>query len=134
MMRPLLCCLLLAPTFAAAQQVSCPLTLPENSIKVEQAPDGWLATSNLARLSSAGMLSGHPSRIGYLVPNSTKKAKGSAVDTWAFQPGEEKWLWCGYGSEVIQLAKRMDDKATHCTITGKEDRHGWIVEITVVCK
>lgn len=53
---------------------------------------------------------------------------------WRFEKGEEKWLWCGYGREVIQLAKRMNDVATKCEMTGKEERPGVYIEIRLVCK
>lgn len=133
-MRRLFFALMMAPTIAAAQQVSCPLTLPEGSVKVERAPANWVGSTHLAHLSSAGMMTGHPSRLGYMIPSSAKKTKGGAADIWEFQAGEEKWFWCGYGSGVIELAKRMDDNTTRCTITGKEERRGVYAEVTAVCK
>ncbi|MBZ2208452.1 hypothetical protein I4X03_014395 [Massilia sp. R798] len=68
------------------------------------------------------------------MPEATRNAKGGTIDSWRFAKGEEKWLWCGYGREVIQLAKRMNDAATECEMTGKEERPGVYVEITLVCK
>lgn len=133
-MKRVLLLALASPAVALAQQVSCPLTLSEGSIKVERAPAGWHGFSRLARLQSAGMMYGHPSQFGYLIPSDSKKLKGGTVDTWEFRAGDEKWLWCGYGSEVIQLAKRMDDSATRCSITGKEERPGVYSEIMAVCK
>ena len=132
-MRLLFCGLLAVPTWACAQQVSCPLTINEGTVEV-RAPTGWQASSSLAHLGSAGMTRGHPRRLGYLVPEPTRKVKGRANDSWQFDKGEEKWLWCGYGREVIQLAKRMNDAATKCEMTGKEERPGVYLEITLVCK
>lgn len=132
-MRLLLCGLLTAPILACAQQVSCPLTINEGAVEV-RAPTGWQASSSLAHLGSAGMTRGNPRRLGYLIPEATRKAKGGAIDSWNFSKGEEKWLWCGYGREAIQLAKRMNDAATKCEMTGKEERSGVYVEITLVCK
>lgn len=133
MMRLLLCTLLTAPIIACAQQVSCPLTINEGTVEV-RAPAGWQASSSLAHLGSAGMTRGNPRRLGYLIPEATRTLKGGAVDSWHFDKGEEKWLWCGYGREVIQLAKRMNDAATVCEMTGKEERPGVYIEITLVCK
>lgn len=132
-MRLLFCGLLAVPTWACAQQVSCPLTIDEGTVEV-RAPAGWQASSSLAHLGSAGMTRGHPRRLGYLVPEATRKVKGRATDSWQFDKGEEKWLWCGYGREVIQLAKRMNDAATKCEMTGKEERPGVYAEITLVCQ
>ena len=131
-MRLLLCGLLATP-IACAQQVSCPLTIHEGAVEVN-APSGWQASSSLAHLGSAGMTRGNPRRLGYLVPEATRNLKDGAVDSWRFAKGEEKWLWCGYGREVIQLAKRMSDAATKCEMTGKEERPGVYTEITLVCK
>lgn len=133
MIRHLLCALLAAPAITCAQTVSCPLTIAEGTVDVK-APIGWQASSALAHLGSAGMTRGHPRQLGYLVPTTAKKAKGRDIDFWTFDKGEEKWLWCGYGREVIQLTKRMDDRATRCEMTGKEDRPGVYIEITLICK
>lgn len=80
------------------------------------------------------MMRGNPRGLGYLVPESTKKLQGGNVDSWSFDKGGEKWLWCGYGREVIQLSKRMNDAATRCEMTGKEERSGVYLETTLVCK
>lgn len=133
MIRHLLCALLVGPAIACAQQVSCPLTIDEGGIEVK-APSGWRGSSSLAHLGSAGMMSGNPRQLGYLVPTTIKKSNGRDVDFWTFDKGEEKWLWCGYGREVIQLTKRMNDMATRCEMKGKEERPGVYIEITLVCK
>lgn len=133
MMRALLCCLLAAPVVTYAQQVSCPLTLPEGSIEAKP-PNGWRASTSLVHLGSAGMIRGDPRMIGYLIPNATKESRGVTVDTWMFEKGEEKWLWCGYGMEAIQLAKRMHDAATRCEITAKEKRRGVYADVTIICR
>jgi hypothetical protein len=132
MMRSLLFGLLVAPAIGCAQQVSCPLTVKEGMVNVK-APVGWQASSSLAHLGSAGMTRGNPRQLGYLVPTATKKANGRDIDSWTFAKGEEKWLWCGYGRETIQLAKRMNDATTRCEMTGREERPGVYAEITLVC-
>lgn len=80
------------------------------------------------------MLFDDPERLGYLIPNKTVVRKNGATDTWEFQAGQEKWLWCGYGAETVRLFKRMDDAATKCEITGREERRGLYLEMTATCK
>lgn len=130
----LLLALLLSSPLAAAQQVSCPLLLPEGAVVVAQPPAGWkVGPPSLVRLSGAGVKWGLASGHGYLVPDA-KKVKGGTVLQFQFEPGEEKWLWCEYGTLPAQIAKRMDDAATLCTMTIKKNRHGWITDITTVCR
>lgn len=123
-----------APSLAFAQQATCPELLAEGATAIVRAPAGWTPSTSLARLSSAGMMSGPPATLTYLVPASTVAGKKQSVDTWTFRPGDEKWLWCGYGAESLQLAKRMDDKATECKLTGDRDKHGHIERIALVCR
>jgi hypothetical protein len=133
-MRRAAALLAILPAIAAAQTASCPLTLPEGSVAVVREPNGWLGSSpSSARLDGGGMLSGHPKEMQYLVPDGSRKVKGGST-TWTFQSGQEKWLYCVYGTSAIQIAKRMDDKATRCLVTRKEERQGVVVEMTAVCK
>jgi hypothetical protein len=126
---------LLAPGLAAAQTVSCPLTLPEDAVAVARPPAGWIAgPPSLVRLQGGGVMRGHPSGIGYLVPASQKKVKGGTVATFRFDAGEEKWLWCEYGASVAQIARRMDDAATACAVTTTEERRGVIAEMVAQCR
>lgn len=133
-MRCWLWLLALAPVLAGAQQATCPDVLAEGSTSIIRAPAGWTPSTGLARLSSAGMMSGPPGTLAYLVPASTVSGKNQSIDTWAFRAGDEKWLWCGYGGESLQLAKRMDDKATECKLTGERDKHRHLQRISVACK
>jgi len=79
-------------------------------------------------------MSGKPERMGYLVPSGGKKIKGGYVSAFEFDAGEEKWLWCEYGTGATQIAKRMDDAATRCELTAKEERRGVYTEVMAVCK
>jgi hypothetical protein len=127
--------ILLLPSVAFAQKASCPPTMPQGSVDVVRAPPGWHGFSpSLARLDGGGMMSGPPSQMGYMVPASTRKTKGGGASNWQFAVGEEKWLYCSYGTDAIQVAKRMDDKATECTVISREERKGVIMELTAVCK
>lgn len=134
-MKRVLLLLGMLPAMSTAQTVKCPELIPEASIEVTRPPAGWLATSpSLVRLDGGGMLSGHPTQMGYLVPGASKKTKGGETSTWKFDPGEEKWLFCTYGRMAVQFAKRMDDKATTCEVTAKLERKDVITSITAVCK
>jgi hypothetical protein len=134
MMRALILALL-TPAVAVAQTVSCPLTLEEGSIVVARPPAGWLGTSpSLARLTAGGVMRGHPTLMQYLVPNGSRKVKGGSVISWEFDAGDEKWLWCSYGTNALQVAKRMDDPATLCEVTVKEARRGVISEMIAECR
>jgi hypothetical protein len=121
--------LFLLPSEALAQQVSCPETMPQGSVEVAHAPSGWLGSSpSLARLDGGGMMRGHPKDIGYLRPEIRK-----GLARYTFDAGEEKWLYCSYGA-AVQLAKRMDDKATRCELSSTKDQAGALAAITAVCR
>lgn len=68
----------------------------------------------------------------YLVPNGTKKRKGSNASTREFEAGTQKWFFCSYGA--AQLSKRMDDEATSCEVSGTLDRTKEVNEITATCR
>jgi hypothetical protein len=128
--------ILLVPAVALGQTVSCPSVLPQGSVEVVRTPPGWFGFSpSQSRLDGGGMMSGPPQQMAYLVPASSRKVKGAGIATgWQFAAGEEKWLYCTYGTNAIQVAKRMDDKTTECTMTSREERKGVIAELTAVCK
>jgi hypothetical protein len=134
-MKPLIALVsLLLPALAFAQSADCPLMLPQGSIEVPRPPVGWIGSSpTLAKLTGGGVMSGHPKLMQYLVPDETKKIKGGSRTTWRFQPGEEKWLYCTYGTQAVQIAKRMDDKASQCTVVWREEG-GEVIGMTAVCK
>jgi len=135
MMRALMLTILATPALVAAQDLSCPLLLPDRAVEVAHPPAGWLRSSNgPARLTGGGLMSGHPTLRGYDKPAQIKKMKGGRVSTWSFVAGEEKWFYCAYGSTAIQLSKRMDDAATECSVVAKDDKLGGLAEMTVACK
>lgn len=125
----------LIPGVVIAQTISCPTTLPENSVQVARVPAGWEASASApVRLDGGGMLSGNPKQMQYLVPARSKKIKDGGASTWDFEPGEEKWLYCTYGRMAVQLSKRMDDAATVCEISSLKDQGGGIAQIKAVCR
>jgi hypothetical protein len=127
--------MLTVPVLAGAQSVSCPLLLNEGAVEVPRPPPGWVGSSpGQARLTGGGVMSGHPKLMNYLKPADVKKVKAGSITTWLFTAGEERWLYCAYGSTSIQIAKRLDDAGTECSLVVKDDRWGGIAEMTAVCK
>jgi hypothetical protein len=123
------------PLVAAGQQrTSCPLVLPKETVAVS-APAGWHGySSSIMRLTGFGMMAGPPESMTYLVPADSKKQKGRNTSAWRFARGDEKWLYCTYDrSGAIQISKRLDDAATECRLSYREDRPGSIVEMEAVC-
>lgn len=131
-MRPLV--LMLLSPFAAADNISCPLELPAEVITV-RAPQGWLATvPSLLRLTDGGVMRGHPNEKGYLVPDRTSSTKKGGTRTYMLDRGEERWLWCSYGSLSPQLTRRLDDATTECTLTYEEAEDTGLTQMEVSCR
>ncbi len=126
---------LLLPSTLLAQEVACPESLPEGSIEVRRPPADWLGVStSAARLTGGGVMSGHPKDMAYLVPHRSEKIKGGTRTTWTFDASEEKWLWCTYGTTAVQIARRMNDSATTCTLDTTFERPGVIRRMVVTCR
>ena len=121
-------------TTAAELSANCPLTLEAEAVSV-RAPAGYIGSlPREVRLSAGGVMRGPPNSMGYLIPSSTKKSKAVTTQTYVFDEGNEKWLWCTYGDSPLQLAKRLSDAATVCTVAFEENKHGNIVRLDVTCR
>lgn len=118
---------------AALAAVVCPATLP--GVRANEVPAGWKAFPPASvRLAGGGLLRGDPSREVYLRGDSEKTRSGS-ISVSDFAPGEEKWLWCGYGgTSALQIAKRLPDSATVCTVTYKATQRDGITAIDATCR
>lgn len=127
--------MLLTSGAAFPAPVVCPLVVKEGAIRIVRPPTGWIATSHsLARLTSGGLMRGHPDQIGYLRPEKTTLFNGGGTASNEFGSGEEKWLWCGYGgTNALQLSKRLPDSATECTVTHKESERDGITSLYAEC-
>lgn len=69
-----------------------------------------------SKLSGASMYVGEWSGKGELIGDSAEVAGGNDI-RFGFQPGDEKWLVCTYGSAgEIQWWERGDRGATSCTL------------------
>lgn len=128
--------LMLVAGTALAVPVTCPLMLGDGDVQVARAPAGWTPVpSQGARLSSGGLIRGRPEEWGYLRPDQTKTTRDGGWSTNGFSPGEERWLWCGYGGQgVLKIAKRLPDGATVCTVTHKSTKRDGITEISATCR
>jgi hypothetical protein len=106
----------------------CPGILSEDVLKPGRVVPGWVTVPNQQHLNAAGMMAGAPETESYLVPDKTAKGR----QTWEFAKGGERWVWCGYSG--VRLMRRMDDKATSCTITTKTNKPENSLSASVVCK
>lgn len=120
------------PISALAEPVACPLLLP--GARASEAPAGWKVVPPTAvRLADAGLMRGDPSRQAYLRGNDKQTRNGSSSVS-EFAAGEEKWLWCGYADGSVQIARRLPDAATVCTVTHETVTGKVIVSIRTTCR
>lgn len=126
--------LALCPTMAigADNSTPCPLTMPAEAITVH-APHGWTgATPSFLRLNRGGLMFGPPAKMAYLVPDKSKSTPTKTVLTFSFDEGDEKWLYCTY-SDAVQLARRLPDAATECTVTSVKNTYGGFDQMSAKC-
>ncbi len=98
---------------------ACPAALHGETVTV-RAPSGWRGASQpVIRLVAAGMMAGPPESRADLVPYRQRRIKHGTALTWVFDGGE-KWFVCAYGSSAVQIAKRLDDSTTQCTVRQTE--------------
>jgi hypothetical protein len=136
MKRLLVPLLILLTSSALAEPIACPIMLDDGSARVVRYPRGWEPVpAQGVRLSSGGLIRGRPSDWGYLRPVRTVKTAAGGTASNDFARGEEKWLWCGYGGAgALQIAKRLPDAATICTVTHKESKLAGITELSAACR
>jgi hypothetical protein len=117
---------------ASEQRVSCPLEVRDGAAMTSVA-SGVPVGSKALRLTSGGIMRGHPNGGGFRRPESITEKNGVTTTLFFFYPGDEKWLWCAYG-EKVQVSRRMDDAATHCTLTYRDNKDGSVAEMHATCK
>lgn len=116
------------PAFAGDMAAECPSILSEEVLKPGRPVPGWVTVPSQQHLLAAGMMAGAPETETYLVPDRNTKNE----QTFEFTKAEgQRWLWCGYGG--VRLARRLNDKATSCTITFKTKKPELFVSASVVC-
>ena len=114
---------------AADMHAVCPEILPEDSIKPGRPVSGWVTVPAQMHLEGAGMMAGAPETETYLVPSKNTKDQ----QIFEFQPGDgQRWFWCGYGG--ARLARRLDDRASVCTISLKRRQPELFLAASVFCK
>jgi hypothetical protein len=114
---------------AGDMSAECPGILKEEVLKPGRPVAGWVTVPSQQHLIGAGMLAGAPETETYLVPDKT--TKNSQTFEFAKDDGQ-RWLWCGYGG--LRLARRLDDRATSCTITTGRKQPENNSQATVQCK
>ncbi len=107
---------------AAPFRVECPQSLPAGMVPTHEQANGWTVSAPAGRrIDGAGMLHGAPDEQAYLKPTSggtTKRGKRAvSVTLWTFDVPHwyETWVYCAYGP--VELARRIPEKATECTVT-----------------
>ncbi len=115
---------------AADLSAECPASIPAESFAPGRPPPGWTGViRGPLHLNGAGMMAGPPAEYQYLVPTK----EGPTQQVYEFQGGDRKrWLWCAYDG-AAQLSRRLDNKATLCTITEKR-RGKQLVGAAVRCR
>lgn len=118
---------------AAEMNASCPMRIPGSVVKPDKPVEGWTTTvAEQLHLTAAGILAGAPQTKTYLVPQKDTKT----VQTYSFSEGDgERWLWCSYGGAGgVELARKLDEKATSCTIISKMKKPERTLSASVQCK
>lgn len=114
---------------AGDMTAACPGVLTEDVLKPGRQVAGWVTVPSQQHLAGAGMMEGPPEAEGYRIPD--KEAKGTQTFVFAKEDGQ-RWLWCIYGG--MRLAKRLDDRATTCTVTTKTKKPENNLSAAVECK
>ncbi len=118
-----------ATAFAGDMFATCPGIIKADVLRPGTPVVGWQTVPSQQHLMGAGMMAGAPETETYLVPDNETKT----TQTFRFAMGDgERWLWCMYGG--MRLARRLDDKATICTITTKTKKPENNRSASVQCK
>lgn len=120
------------------QRVECPAEIPQESIPLVKAPEGWTSsTRGSLTLHAVDLSYGPPAEMAFLKPQVVTARGKKSVDKWrelmATSANGGVWVACNYGrSDHVILGKRLDDKVSECTATDTEDKQGRLV-IVVQC-
>ena len=125
-------------SFGADQIIQCPLEIPEASVQLAHAPEGWTVSGpHSIALRSAGFMNGPPAKLADLKPDSINKHKTGSIETWTFEGYKDGiWLSCGYGDGAeITLSKKIPQSIAECTVfyTKNPQRLGFW-DIAIKCK
>jgi len=127
-----------APLAASKIYPTCPASVQESAIKVQNVPVGWV--SYVARpmyLSGAAPTDGPPQQKGELVNDSERRKKNETTYIYHLDGPypEGKWLECSYGGYgEIALAKKLADSITRCAFTYKKGQKAGQSDIKIECE
>jgi len=130
--------LLASPTRAAEQHIECPARYPVEVIKLPETGkwDTGLVMGQLP-LEGGGMATGPLARRAEL-RGSERKIKSGFETRFGFNRNEdppEKWFLCYYGAGgSVQLAQRVADTTTECTLTHEKKKFPHEPKIQVSCQ
>lgn len=81
----------------------------------EQVMDQGLGAASLLTIA---VYSDHPSKLGSLVPDQTRRAVKTEITTWRLAPDPAPyWMACVYANSRILLAKPIPKEAKQCRLT-----------------
>lgn len=122
----------------AAPALECPQSIPEQSVRLVDAPKGWNTFVRAPLyLNSAAPMAGPPEHLGELADYEQKKVRGGWKNTYQLDGKfpEGKWLACGYGeSNQVVLSMRLDDNVQSCVITYSKGSHLGEIKVAVTCR
>lgn len=122
----------------AAATLECPQSIPEQSVRLMNAPPGWNTFVRAPLyLNSAAPMDGPPEHLGELADYEQQKMKGGWKNTYQLDGKfpEGKWLACGYGeSNQVILSRRLDDNIQSCVITYRKGPHVGESTVDVMCR
>lgn len=120
------------------QRVECPAEIPQQSLPLAKAPEGWIASTRGSLMLHAVDLSyGSPGEMAFLKPQIVKvngrKSRYKWTELKVTKASGGVWIACNYGrSDHTILGKRLDDKVSECTASDSEDKQGRLI-IVVQC-
>src|SRR5574343_57609 len=110
----------------AAPALECPQSIPEQSVRLVDAPKGWNTFVRAPLyLNSAAPMAGPPEHLGELADYVQNKVRGGWKNTYQLDGKfpEGKWLACWYGeSNQVVLSRRLDEGVKQCSITQRQGR------------
>lgn len=123
---------------AFGERIECPAEIPQESLPLAKAPQGWASsTRGSLALHAVDLSYGPPSEMAFLKPELVQVRGKRPFYKWtellANSATGGVWVACNYGrSDHTILGKRLDDRVSECIATDTEDKQGRHV-IVVQC-
>lgn len=123
---------------AAEQRIECPARYPAADVMLPETGK-WATGRVLGRrpLEGGGMLIGPLEQQGEL-RGSDERIKDGFRTSFGFNPEQDppgKWFLCYYGRDgSVQLAQRVTDTATSCTLTHKTKKFPLEPDVWITCR